>query len=235
MMIIWWLFPWKGVESSQWCGKSRRNEKYSGDLGKSQYEEHPGVSRWKLLFKVTAMTDVTFKAPVPDHSDCRLKWRIWWPPGQYLGFLIIAIYNIPTNIPSYIFTSPTFLQMLFFSEPLICSSTGTRPTRRSRSSILLKLVQLPPPANNGWHFLIMIATAITTNNPGEGGRNNTSSSEAEVSSVNNDAGQHQHDHNLHNYNNDGGDKDHHQVLLCRKSMTKRSTSSSLSLRWSDHD
>ena len=181
------------------------------------------------------MTDVTFKAPVPDHSDFRLKWRIWWPPGQYLGFLIIAIYNIPTNIPSYIFTSPTFLQMLFFSEPLICSSTGTRPTRRSRSSILLKLVQLPPPANNGWHFLIMIATAITTNNPGEGGGNNTSSSEAEVSSVNNDAGEHQHDHNLHNYNNGGGDKDHHQVLLCRKSMTKRSTSSSLSLRWSNHD
>ena len=152
MVIKWWLFPWKGVESSQWCGKSWRNAKYSGDLGKSQYEEHPGVSRWKFLFKVTAMTDVTFKAPVPDHSDFRLKWRIWWPPGQYLGFLIIAIYNIPTNIPSYIFTSPTFLQMLFFSEPLICSSTGTRPTRHSRSSTLLKLVQLPPPANNGCHL-----------------------------------------------------------------------------------
>ena len=106
MMIRWWLFPWKGVESSQWCGKSRRNAKYSGDLGKSQYEEHPGVSRW-ALFKVTTITDVTFKAPVPDHSDCRLKWTIWSPPGQYPGFLIIAIYNVPTNFPSYIFTSPT--------------------------------------------------------------------------------------------------------------------------------
>ena len=180
-----------------------------------------------VLFKVTTMTDVTFKAPVPDHSDCQLKWRIWSPPGQYLGFLIIAIYNIPTNIPTSI-----FLQMLFFSEPLICSSTGTRPTRRSRFTTLLKLVQLPPPANNGWHFLILTATATTNNNPGEGGGNNASSSEAEVSSVNNDAGQHQHDHNLHNYNND---EDHHQVLLCRKSMTKRSTSSSLSLRWSNHN
>ena len=230
MMIIWWLFPWKGVESSQWCGKSRRNEKYSGDLGKSQYEEHPGVSRWKFLFKVTAMTDVTFKAPVPDHSDCRLKWRIWWPPGQYLGFLIIAIYNIPTNIPTYIFTSPIFLQMLFFSEPLICSSIGTRPTRHSRCTTLLKLVQLPPPANNGCH--LPHHDRHRHHHPGEGGRNNASSSEAEVSSVNNDAGEHQHDHYLHKYNND---EDHHQVLLCRKSMTKRSTSSSLSLRWSNHD
>ena len=60
-----------------------------------------------VLFKVTTMTDVTFKAPVPDHSDCRLKWTIWSPPGQYPGFLIIAIYNVPTNFPSYIFTSPT--------------------------------------------------------------------------------------------------------------------------------
>ena len=144
MMMRWWLFPWQGVESSQWCGKSRRNAKYSGDLGKSQYEEHPGVSRWKLLFKVTTMTDATFKAPGPDHSDCRLKWRIWSPPGQYLGFLIIAIYNIPTNIPSYIFTSSIFLQMPFFSEPLICSSTGTRPTRHSRFTTLLVKASTTP-------------------------------------------------------------------------------------------